>query len=257
MAELLKAVKILDAPRAIRQKQKRMAKVVNRRKLGKLRSEITDLQQEQVPSGSLSGSMIKYIKTLIVVRIPAEKLQFFALQLPTEPWRELADLLHLHPTNDLPLPWFLPHAFGTAVPADSVLAECGELTAANAAEKIAKFRLPYSYVRGQLRPLPDDAKLAVARQSPLDQILWWMEELSTPEVDALIAERMDAGETVTLNFGKLMERLFLFKSANYGSAFFDRLLPVAEDRLRAISLQLESPVVVIGDASYVKRKNID
>jgi len=39
-----------------------------------------------------------------------------------------------------------------------------------------------------------------------------------------------------------------FKSLN--APFFKKLMPIAEKRLRQIHLQLESPVVVIGDASY-------
>ena len=31
---------------------------------------------------------------------------------------------------------------------------------------------------------------------------------------------------------------------------FDRLLPFAEDRLRATTLELEAPVAVLGDASF-------
>jgi hypothetical protein len=74
-------------------------------------------------------------------------------------------------------------------------------------------------------------------------------ELTTPEVDDIIASRLLAGDTPTLGYGKLMERLMHF--ATLGPLpFHDTLLSLAETRLNNIRVELESPAAVFGDASY-------
>ncbi len=63
----------------------------------------------------------------------------------------------------------------------------------------------------QVPALSDAAKVVVARYAPIEQCLWWYEDLTCGPVDAVIAERLDAGEDVRLNYGKLMERLMYFQ----------------------------------------------
>jgi hypothetical protein len=82
----------------------------------------------------------------------------------------------------------------------------------------------------------------------LDTLVWYYEELSSAEVDAVIAQRIEAGEEPKFSYGKLMERLLYFKMN--GIPFYHKLVPVAQKRLKDIFLPLEPPVVVMGDASY-------
>ena len=68
--------------------------VVKAKAVSRLRKEVADLRREAVPRGSLSGALCKHIRRSVVAHIPPAKLEFFALQMPSQPWRVLADLLH-------------------------------------------------------------------------------------------------------------------------------------------------------------------
>jgi hypothetical protein len=66
-------------------------------------------------------------------------------------------------------------------------------------------------------------------------------------VDEVISKRLDT-EIPKFGYGKLMERLLYFKIND--AKFYKKLIPSAEKRLEQITLQLESPVAILGDASY-------
>eukprot|EP00824_Muranothrix_gubernata_P023405 TRINITY_DN623_c0_g1_i5.p1 TRINITY_DN623_c0_g1~~TRINITY_DN623_c0_g1_i5.p1 ORF type:complete len:411 (+),score=74.20 TRINITY_DN623_c0_g1_i5:1025-2257(+) len=86
------------------------------------------------------------------------------------------------------------------------------------------------------------------RYEKLDTVIWYYEELRCTEVDMRILNRLEDGEEAQLSYGKLMERLLYFKRVR--APFFDQLSPIAERRLKEVSLPLEPPVVILGDASY-------
>lgn len=54
---------------------------------------------------SVSGALARHVRAWIR-SVPRENLEFFALQMPREPWQELADLVHCK-ASDFQLPWFL------------------------------------------------------------------------------------------------------------------------------------------------------
>ncbi len=96
-------------------------------------------------NGSLCKRVKKWVKT-----IPADHLQFFALQMPKEPWRELADVVHFAP-QDFALDWYLGFVFGRDAPPDS-LAVCGaNINTQNVLSLVEKFHVPYSFLRKVLR----------------------------------------------------------------------------------------------------------
>jgi len=90
-------------------------------------------------------------------------------------------------------------------------------------------------------------KATIASYSNVDVLLWYHEELQTPEVNELILKKLNEGEEPSFSYGKLMERLLYAKKKECN--FYPQLVPIAERRLKSISLPLETPVVVIGDAS--------
>eukprot|EP01087_Luapelamoeba_hula_P024172 TRINITY_DN9107_c0_g1_i1.p1 TRINITY_DN9107_c0_g1~~TRINITY_DN9107_c0_g1_i1.p1 ORF type:complete len:718 (-),score=91.87 TRINITY_DN9107_c0_g1_i1:127-2004(-) len=255
LVEVLRAVRILDAPRKAKGFERRIARLEKQstakpRTVGLVRAKLTDLKAE-VPgcetqntsvTGALSRRICKWASG-----IPAVKLQFYALQLPREPWQELADIVHLAP-SDFALAWFLPFVFGTPPPADSLAVVARELDTENCVEVATRGQIPYSYVRKNVAELSDEAKGAIAEYEKLDTLIWYYEELQCPALDAAITQRLDAGQVPQFSYGKLMERLLYFKSA--GAPFYYKLMPIAEERLRKICLPLENPVVVLGDASY-------
>jgi hypothetical protein len=96
--EILKAVRLLDAPRRCRALEARLARLQTQgakpKTLGLLRSKLADLRRD-VPaeqSTSVTGHLAKKVREWART-IPEEKLSFFALQMPREPWQELADLV--------------------------------------------------------------------------------------------------------------------------------------------------------------------
>jgi hypothetical protein len=252
LPEVLRACKILDMPRKIRQSTKKLEKLeksdhVNAKTLKSVRTRLTDLGRDFVDAQvtSVNGSLIKRIKRW-ASSISKEHLQFFALQMPKEPWKELADVCHFAP-KDFQLEWFLPFVFGAEPPADSLL-KAPALTGANVCELVEKFHIPYSYLRKQMQNLSPEVKGLVASYEKLSMVIWYYEELECAQVDAVLTERLAKGEDPELAYGKLMERI-LFMKMN-GKSFYELLLPLAERRLKAIKLPLEPPVVVFGDASY-------
>jgi len=253
--EVLRALKILDAPRRVRAIEKKIERLVAQgtakpRTIGKLRSKLHDVKQDcaEGQKTSVSGALSRRVRRWLQT-IPVNKLNFFALQFPKEPWQEIADIIHIAP-KDLQLDWFLHFAHGAPAPADSVVAQCQNLDAANVASLIAKHDIPYSYLRTHLPDgLSEAVKARVVEYEPIDQVVWYYEELGgSLQVDKIIDRRLATGEEPQFSYGKFMERLLIFKQNN--SPFMDKLIPLAEKRLKQIRLPLEPPVVVLGDASY-------
>ena len=290
LTEVLKAVTMLDAARQIRVYEKQLKRLElsqtkpNPSKLGRIKNNIDNLNKLKTSTGSASGAIARHIQrwTRTLTR---RELEYFALHMPTEPWRKLADIVHFNPTNDFPaLPWFLPFCFGTPAPQETMVARCRELTTVNINELIKEFQIPYSHLKQFKERLTNDSKARIAsHEEKLDTILWYYEDLECPEVDEIISERLRNGEQVTLPYGKLMDRLLLIRtlrdnqpdiptfyrtyarelgrgSSNANrqqhtvqpkkSTLYSDLILVAEGQLQKIKLPLESPVGILADASY-------
>ena len=284
LTEVLKAVSMLDAARQIRVYEKRLKRLelsktkTRATKLGKIKNQIDNLNKLKPSVGSASGAVARHIQRWTRT-LTTKELEYFALHMPTEPWKKLADIVHFNPAQDFPaLPWFLPFCFGTPAPEETMVARCRDLTSANVNELIKEFRIPYSHLKQFKEHLNEASKARIASyEEKLDTILWYYEDLQCSEVDDVIRERMKNGEQITLPYGKLMERLLLlqtlqetrsvqallrggFRRARRGGAnqstaqsnlatFYSDLLVIAEAQLQKIKLPLESPVVVLGDAS--------
>jgi len=253
LPEVLKAVNLLDSARKIRVLEKRMNLLhrqakVRQRTLGKVNSTMNDLRREPV-QGSLSGSLIKRIRGWAKT-LPAKDLEFYALHLPKEPWKELADLLHLNPKKDMQEPWFLPVAFGEKPPEGSILEKAEHLSADNALPFVLQFSPPYNFMRKKKELLSAEVLSAMATYTPLETLIWFYEEFqpAAEKVNPIIQEKLRQGEPLKLGYGKLMERLLTFKSM--GAPFFEQMIPAAEEKLKEINVSLEPPIVCFGDASY-------
>ena len=253
--EVLRAVKILDAPRKVRELEKKLQRLQKQgtakaRTLGRVRNRLNDLRAE-IDVGqqtAVSGALCRQVQRWIAA-LPEGKLCFYALQMPKEPWQELSDVVHCSPAH-FAVPWFLPFVYGKPAPADSMVASCVELDASNVDELVERFDVPYSYLRTKLPGgVSQRIKERVAQYEPLTQVMWYYEEIGgSAEVDRLIDRRLEAGDEPDFSYGKFMERLLFFRQQN--AVFLPRLIPIAERRLHDIELPLEPPVVVLGDASY-------
>lgn len=251
LTEILKAVNLLDSGRKIRVLEKRMnllqkQQKVRQRTLGRVTSSINDLKREPV-QGSLSGALIRHIRRWVLTLPPAD-LQFYAIHLPREPWKELADLLHLNPKKDFAEPWFLEVAFGAPAPEEGIVAACAQLSRENVLEVVKRHAPPYTFLRKSRELLSDEVMTEIARYTPLETLIWWYEEMRNEHVDGIIRAKLEAGEPLRMGYGKLMERLLTFKAMD--APFLPALIPAAEEKLQGLRLPLEPPVVCFGDASY-------
>jgi hypothetical protein len=287
LTEVLKAVTMLDAARQIRVYEKRLKRLELSKtkpkatKLGKIKNNIDNLNKLKPSTGSASGAVARHIQRWTRT-LTQQELEYFALHMPIEPWKKLADIVHLNPTKDFPsLPWFLPFCFGTPAPTETMVSRCQDLTNENINILIKEFKIPYSHLKQFKENLNNESKARIASyEDKLDTILWYYEDLQCSDVDDIISERLKNGEQITLPYGKLMERLLLLRTLREnesettgyrGSArgrgrvarnvnnqhstqtsmvtFYSDLLLIAEAQLEKIKLSLESPVAVIGDAS--------
>lgn len=284
LTEVLKAVTMLDAARQVRVYEKQLKRLElsatkpNPRKVGKLKNNIDNLNKLKASTGSASGAIARHIQRWTRT-LTQQELEYFALHMPTEPWKKLADIVHFHPGDDFPaLPWFLPFCFGTAAPADSMVARCRDLTNENVNELIKEFPIPYSHLKQFKDQLTEKSKAKIAEyEEKLDTVLWYYEDLQCQAVDDILSERLRNGEQITLPYGKLMERLMLLRTINEArqqaliirqftmrrgrqaapsldagakkSSFYADLLLIAEAQLKTLKLPLGSPVAVLGDAS--------
>jgi hypothetical protein len=279
LTEVFKAVMMLDAARQIRVQEKKLKRLESAKtktkvgKLGKIKNNIDNLNKLKPSSGSVTSTVARQIQRWTRT-LSTQELEYFALHMPTEPWKKLADIVHFNPTNDFPaLPWFLPFCFGEPAPPESMVARCRTLTHRNVNTLLKEFKIPYSHLKQFKDCLDNESKARIAAsEEKLDTILWYYEDLACKEVDDIIQERIRDGDPITLPYGKLMERLLLFRllrepdtegsddgadeshtdpsKTSDDAKFYPDLLPIAETKLEKIKLPLESPVAVLADASF-------
>lgn len=156
--------------------------------------------------GSVSGALQRHIAAWTRT-IAADRLQFFALHLPTSTWTQLADVCHLNADKvsyhahmlcscalqDFPqLPWFLRYCYNkSAAPADTLPFKCAGMTAENANEFVMvsvvvelvfdmctqAHDVPYAHVKALGAKLDTGAKVRIAKYTKLlDTLLWSVDE---------------------------------------------------------------------------------
>jgi len=103
-----------------------------------------------------------------------------------------------------------------------------------------------SYIEDQLadHDFTSESRHLLAKHAPLTDLLWFYEELESPEVEKAIYDRLKKGEeldenSVRASYGKLMERLLLFMER--GTSFAPLLLQYAERKLE----QLKRNIVLV------------
>ncbi|CAF0709851.1 unnamed protein product [Brachionus calyciflorus] len=260
-SDVLKAITILDSQREKRSIEKKIERiqktgaVIKPKKMAEFKKNLNNLELLRPKNGSFSGAMANKLRKW-VRKFDAKELEFFAICLPTDPWKKLANICHLNPSKDFPnAPWFLPFCYGNKLPEDSKVERCRNMTADNVNELIKEFDLPFRMVSHLKKYLNAESKKCLAeKQEKLDSILWYYEDLNCPEVDDIIKARLEKGEKVELGYGKLMERLLLFKSyrqivTESKISILSLLIPIAEKNLKNFRSTVASPVAVLGDAS--------
>ncbi len=68
------------------------------KRLVAIKKNVNNLNKLKPSQGSVSGALARHIRKW-TRQLPAEKLEFFALHLPTDTWRQLADVCHFNPSR--------------------------------------------------------------------------------------------------------------------------------------------------------------
>mmetsp|Transcript_18983 Transcript_18983/g.55222 ORF Transcript_18983/g.55222 Transcript_18983/m.55222 type:complete len:627 (-) Transcript_18983:336-2216(-) len=278
VAEVVAFAKFLDAPRKVRQLRRRIQALkrgnTRRKTVRALERTADQLEAEGLlASGSMTGSIARKVRRKVSLT-STEELEFFLLMFPAEPWKELSDLCHFKP-SDFKLSYFLPAVHGEAAPLDSLTAQvrdwargadAGELSTEQRNAKLLELLDAhpslynmYSFLRRTSGTMSDEVKLRLARHAPLEDVLWFYEEMDDGSggVEAAVEARLAGGEGLDAgrgraNYGKLMERLLLFRRKNL--AFVPHLMKYAEEQLQTLAadetFQRDAfRVAVLGDAS--------
>ncbi|GAB5355933.1 hypothetical protein AAMO2058_000247300 [Amorphochlora amoebiformis] len=177
--EVLKAIELLDTPRRIRQKKAKLdileakvskdEKVVKKKTLSKLKTDIHQLGRDGWMGTSLNGKGIRFFKAYLGSMSKAS-LEFYLLNFPTAIWKQAFDVLHTNP-KELALDYFQGAVYDKkAVPKGSVVDVARQVTLKNIAPTIKKFpelANVYSFIR---RSLTDDRPERVVFEKRVRQL---------------------------------------------------------------------------------------
>lgn len=253
LPELVSACETLDSNRLVRQLEKKVKLATNEKKRRRLTMRMNDAKNlnQGVPELSLTLAKIKLIK-LWVNNLTEEQLVYRALIFPTEKWRKLADLTHLNPSKDFKLAWFLPYCYGKDAPEGSIVNKIKNMNMSNFKELYEEYQMPYEFIRLKWKEWGnwnfatlEKIKLQIVNSEKLKTILWYWHELQTPNVNKAIAERLKNIETVDISYGKLMDLLMRCDDPDLTK----QLVRITENQLQNYEMSLDSPIVVLGDAS--------
>jgi hypothetical protein len=255
LVEVLRAAKLLDGQRQLRALEARLAalrETATPARRSHLREKIGELTNE-APFGSLPGSLKKRIRTWVRTRVSPAALTLESLGMPVTAWRELADLVHLGP-SDFALDWFAAYVFSGELPDGEAKQFCALVAAAQPAlDRLMNMRIPFVAIRAnaaalglEAASLPLALRAHIASYEELSTLIWHYETLACAETNAAIQRLLAAGAGAALPFalGKLLERAIVLPSH-----LRPALLALADTKLQSLSLPLAPPVLVMGDAS--------
>ena len=260
LPEMLKACQILDSGRLCRRLYYKLSKHRNigKHKTAFINSEIKRLCEEKKDTEgivlSLTRTRAKFVNQWLY-RKSANELEFAVafFSAGSTSWKMLADLTHPSSLH-LQLPWFLNYWYGAPAPETSVASKIARLTLDNFAEIYSTMDIPYKTLRLKIDFTPkleqSSSKLNAARaqivaKENLTTVLWYYNELITPVTAQEIYNRLKVGESVDLNYGKLVDLLITVNQPNIR----EELIRIAENKLAQYECAVAGQILVLGDAS--------
>lgn len=252
LPEVERAVRILDAPRYLRQINRKLA-IVRRRSRVRHWTTLKTATEALVQANNVQPytlSLTRSRRTLVrewCRSITAENLQYRAHLFSVDLWKRMADVVHPK-KSDFRLNWFLEYCFGGEAPENSLTSVMSRLTTENFGELYRTYDLPYECIRLSSVVLkPDDRELVIAKES-LDTIIWNWTELSCPQGETILQARLetaDQEQLSTLTYGKLVTLLINSNTPSFKRA----LVSIAERKLRDYRMRVPQPLAVLCDAS--------
>ncbi|CAF3685329.1 unnamed protein product [Rotaria sp. Silwood1] len=188
---------MLDVLRQIRVHEKKLKRLKSSKvkaktvTLGKIKNNIDNLNQLKPFNGSASDAVVRHIQRWTNT-LSQQELEYFALHMPTEPWRKLSVIVHFNRTRDFSaLPWFLPFCFEKQAPPETMVARCQILTNDNVNTLFKEFEIPYSRLKQFKDQLEDASKARITvSEDKIDTLVWYYEELQCSAVNDIINERI-------------------------------------------------------------------
>jgi len=250
---ILKTCEILDSKRRFDQLNKKTDQIKDKKKLAKHKAILSNLQSlNEGIQMKLTSSKIKFLKENWIQKLPKERLEYMALLFSPKHWKFLIDLMHLKP-SDFQLDWFTTYIFTGEYPQNSILGKCLNLTAENIKTIIQEYKLPYAYLRIKHKDLlTNEIKNILATYVDLGDIIRFWKEFNTEEITQAILNRLDHDD-FNMPYGEMMKRIQMFYEDNTKdhntTLLTNKLLTIAKSKLNKYKIHIESPVVVLGDAS--------
>ena len=247
---ILKSCDILDSNRLYKQLNKKTEKIQNASKLSKHKSFLSNLQAlNEGIEMSLTKSKIKFIKKNWINNIDKNRLEYSALLYPVKHWKFLIDLFHLKP-NDFQLEWFTTYIFTNEYPKESIIDVCNSLTSENIKEMLCVYKLPYDFLRLKYKDLLDEHVMStILDYTQLNNIIRHWSNFNTQKNTLSVINRINNGEIINIPYGELMKRIQMLTEGNESPLLVEKLIDDAENKLIKYKIDIEQPVVVLGDAS--------
>ncbi|MCJ7638010.1 MAG: hypothetical protein MUO21_11015, partial [Nitrososphaeraceae archaeon] len=279
---ILKTCEILDSRRLCKQMEAKTIKIKDPKKLSKHKSIIANLKalnkgtneyktdsssesheetkeetkeeikeeiKDEINEWSLSKSKINFIKKHWVNQLSKDRLEYMALLYPIKHWKQLIDIFHLKP-NDFLLSWFTCYIFTKEFPEGSIIDICNKITPENIKETLINHKFPYDFLRLKYKDLltPEIMK-AVLSYTELNCLIRHWDKFNTEDNTQQVIKRINNDEVINMPYGELMKRIQMFREKGDSPSLVGRLLEIAETKLCGYKLDIDQPVVVLGDAS--------
>lgn len=248
---IIRVCKILDSKRNAKKLTKRMEKTTNPKKKAMYKSILNNLAElHEDLSLSLTKSKIKFLKRNWIDKITEEELNNLLLNNCDDSFKKIIDLFHLKPT-DFPIDWFTSYIYTNEYPEGCIIDQCNKINKENILDTINRYKIPSTYILKNHRKLIDDnVKTALCTFDSISTILnqWNDLSLSVHHVNILTERINNDTKELNIPYGELIKKIQTIKVVN-DSIFYNMLLNIANTKLLSYSLHMDSPIVVLGDAS--------
>jgi len=254
LPEIVLGCQILDSRRALKETLNKLTKIQlslidnpNNKRLIRKRKHLNDYKKkvetlyENNPKLSMTLAKIrlikKWVKTLDENYLTNRALFFDASY--RSQWKELADICHFAP-KDFQLDWFMSYCFSGNIPETSLLYRIKNGDQQTLANIYQTTYLPYEYIR--LHKPNEELKKAIATKENLRTVLWYHDEIGFYHI---ILSRLNDGCTIDLPYAKLADIIISMPNLTLKQ----KLINIADEKLKKYKMSFESPVGIFCDAS--------
>jgi hypothetical protein len=253
---ILKTCQILDSRRFCNQMKKKTDKIKNKNKLAKHKSIISNFNN--LHEGyllSLSKSKIKFIKKNWINKLTGEELESMVLQFPPDQWRKLANLLHLKDSDFGNTTWFLQYIYSkdnnSELPEDTMIYKCSNLNKKNIYNIVKTNNIPYAYFKNRedcKKLMSNSLKRVFLDRLSFEDLLKHWEDFDKSELCEDILNKYNNYNNADIPYGELIKRLLILSTDNK-EKLYNSLVNIAQNKLNQYNIEINSPIVVFGDAS--------